>query len=85
LIEGLRKIGEPSRKSIIKGFAPAPLRGSVAGVYYLLRQSCMLHREFSVHGFYRNNPTLPFWIAGFAGFLAVIYAAIFVHDSVESK
>jgi MFS family permease len=82
-IAGLREIGEPSRKSMIAGFAPAPLRGSVVGLYYLLRQSCIAPSGFIGAWIYRNNPTLPFWIAGCAGFLAVLYAAIFVHDSVE--
>src|SRR5207244_1630402 len=38
VIAGLREIGEPSRKSMITGFSPQPLRARVVGLYYLIRQ-----------------------------------------------
>jgi len=67
VIGGLREIGEPARKALIVDLARADLRARSVGLYYLVRSLSIAPAALVGGLLWREDPQLPFWLAGAFG------------------
>lgn len=75
-VRGLKEFGEPARKALIIGLAPATIRGQAIGAYYLIRDLTVTGGAFLGAALWALSPEANFWSAfavGVAGTL--IYGA----------
>ncbi len=67
VIRGLKEFGEPARKALIIGFAPAASRGQTIGAYYLIRDLTVTGGSFVGAVLWSVSPQVNFWSAFAAG------------------
>jgi hypothetical protein len=80
VVGGLREVGEPSRKSLIVGFAEPHLRARTVGLYYLVRSLTITPAAFAGGLLWKLAPQTPFVVAGFIGLAGTIVFALTVEE-----
>jgi len=84
VIGGLREIGEPSRKAMIVDLAQANIRARSVGLYYLVR-SLSITPAAAIGGLlWKENPQVPFVVAGIIGFIGAVVFAVTVEERYAS-
>lgn len=80
IVGGLREIGEPSRKTMIVGFAQPELRARTVGLYYLVRSSSITPASVIGGLLWKVQPVTPFVTAGAVGLLGTLLFALTVRE-----
>ncbi len=76
VIRGLKEFGDPARKALIVGYAPAESRGQVVGAYYLIRDTVVASGSFVGAALWNLGPEANFLAAAAVGALGtLVYVA----------
>lgn len=76
VVRGLKEFGEPARKALIVGHAPATARGQVIGAYYLVRDTVVAFGSFIGAALWTVGPRVNFVAAAALGAAGtILYAA----------
>lgn len=76
-VRGLKEFGEPVRKALILKLSPEDKKGTVFGVYYLLRDSVVSVFTLLSAVLWKVSPNLLFIVAAVFGVLALLIFTIF--------
>ncbi len=68
-VRGLKEFGDPARKALIVGYAPAENRGQTVGAYYLIRDAAVTPGAFLGAALWSAGPGWNFAAAAAAGAL----------------
>lgn len=79
IVRGLKEFGEPARKAIIVGQAPAALRARTYGAYYLIRDCVVTLGSFVGAWLWAISPRANFIAAASCGALGAIWFWWFVY------
>jgi MFS family permease len=71
-VRGLKEFGEPARKALIIGYAPAKTRARTVGAYYLIRDVIVTAGSFLGAALWKTSPEANFLGAAFLGALGTI-------------
>ena len=80
-VRGLKEFGEPARKAIIAGQAPAAFRARTYGAYYLIRDCVVTLGSFVGAWLWSINPQTNFIVAAGLGATGALWFWRFVYRS----
>jgi Major Facilitator Superfamily len=75
ITRGLKEFGEPARKALIIGYAPAAGRARTVGAYYLIRDLIVTLGAFIGAGLWKIGPSVNFGSAAALGAFGTIFYA----------
>jgi MFS family permease len=73
ITRGLKEFGEPARKALIIGYAPAAGRARTVGAYYLIRDLIVTLGAFIGAGLWKIGPSVNFGSAAALGAFGTIF------------
>ena len=79
VVRGLKEFGEPARKALIIGEAPAHLRARTYGAYYLIRDCVVTSGSFIGAGLWHISPRANFIGAAVCGALGTLWFWWFIY------
>jgi MFS family permease len=83
VVRGLKEFGEPTRKGLILDLAPADLRATTFGAYYLVRDVIVSAAAFASGWLWTVSPSCNFLVAAAFGFAGLFIFMMFFRESKE--
>lgn len=78
IVRGFKEFGEPARKALIIGEAPAELRARTYGAYYLIRDCTVTSGSFLGAWLWHISPQANFLGAAICGVLGTVWFWLFI-------
>ncbi|MGH9674734.1 MAG: MFS transporter, partial [Bryobacteraceae bacterium] len=83
VVRGLKEFGDPARKALIVGCAPAASRGQVVGAYYLIRDTVVAGGSFAGAALWKIGPAANFAAAAAVGVLGTMVYIVTLRTRVR--
>jgi predicted MFS family arabinose efflux permease len=85
VVRGLKEFGEPARKAMIVGEAPAALRARTYGAYYLIRDCVVTLGSFAGAWLWAISPQANFIAASALGALGALWFWWFIYRAPQTR